>query len=140
MHMYAFYSVSIDCLHVRLHMSPQIACCIGCIVTLVAFVCLFSTVHFQMCPQIACPRGCIITLVAFVLLFSAVHLQVRFQTACIRRSVITLVAFSRLFCAVCLQISLLVILCFILRIFFIDIVLSGLKILKVFFCHSYWSK
>ena len=37
---------------------PQIASLRGCIVTLVAFVCLFSTVCLQMSPQIACPRRC----------------------------------------------------------------------------------
>ena len=35
----------------------------------------FSIVSFQMCPQAVCPRGCIITLDAFVHLFSAVHFQ-----------------------------------------------------------------
>ena len=39
---------------------PQIACQRGCIVTLVAFVWLFSTVCFQMFPQIVCTRGCIL--------------------------------------------------------------------------------
>ena len=43
------------------------------IITQVAFVWLFSTVHFQMCPQIACMRRCIITHVAFVWFFS-VHI------------------------------------------------------------------
>ena len=33
---------------------------------LIAFAWLFSTVGFQMCPQIACLIGCIVTLVAFV--------------------------------------------------------------------------
>ena len=37
-----------------------------CIITLVGFVRLFSTVHFQMCPQIACLRRCKVTLVAFI--------------------------------------------------------------------------
>ena len=44
----------------------------GCIVTLVAFVWLFSTVRSQMSPQIACSRECRNTLVAFVWLFSTV--------------------------------------------------------------------
>ena len=50
-------------------MSPQIAFIRGCIVTLVAFVWLFSTVYFQMFPQIACPRRGIVSLVAFVWFF-----------------------------------------------------------------------
>ena len=39
------------------------------LITQVAFVWLFSTVHFQMYPQIACMRRCIITHVAFVWFF-----------------------------------------------------------------------
>ena len=42
-------------------------------VTLVAFVWLFSAVHFQMCFQSTCISRCKVTLVAFVWLFSAVH-------------------------------------------------------------------
>ena len=42
-------------------MCPQITCLRGCIVTLVAFVWLFSTVRFQMSLQIACLRGCKVT-------------------------------------------------------------------------------
>ena len=42
------------------------SCLRGCILTLVAFVWLFSSVHFQMFSQIACPRKDIFTLVAFV--------------------------------------------------------------------------
>ena len=42
------------------------------IVTLIAFIWLFSTVHFQICPQIICIRGCKVTLIAFVWLFSVV--------------------------------------------------------------------
>ena len=39
-------------------------------------ICLtFSTVHFQMSPQIACRRGCTFTLVALVCLFSTVLFQ-----------------------------------------------------------------
>ena len=33
---------------------------------LVAFVSLFSTVHYQMCPQSTCIRGCVTTQVALV--------------------------------------------------------------------------
>ena len=51
-------------------MSPQTVCPRGCIITLVAFVWLFSTVFIKMVPQSACPNGCIVTLVAFVRLFS----------------------------------------------------------------------
>ena len=47
-------------------MGPQIARLKRSIVTLVAFVCLFSTVHFQMYPQMACTGRCIVTLVAFM--------------------------------------------------------------------------
>ena len=47
-------------------MSHQLTCCRGCIITLVAFFWLFSTVCFQMCPQMACLRRCIVALVAFL--------------------------------------------------------------------------
>ena len=54
-------------------MFPQISCLRrgivalnGCMVTLVAFVLLFSTVHFQMSPQIAFLNGCLVALVAFI--------------------------------------------------------------------------
>ena len=43
-------------------------------VTLISYVCFFSTVYFQMSPQIASLRGCIVALVAFVWLFSTVFL------------------------------------------------------------------
>ena len=71
-----------------------------CIIALVAFVGLFSTVHFQMSPQMACLRGCIITLVAFVWLFSTVHFQMFPQTARVSGCIITQVAMIRLFSAV----------------------------------------
>ena len=45
---------------------PQIACMRKCIVILVAFFLLFSTVRFQLSPQITCMRKCIVTLVAFL--------------------------------------------------------------------------
>ena len=57
-------------------MCPHIACPRWCIVTLVAFVWLFSFGHFQMNSQIACTIGCIVTLVAFVWLFSTVFSNV----------------------------------------------------------------
>ena len=60
---------------VRFQMSPQIVCLKRCIVTLVAFVCLFSIVRFQMCPQMDCLRRCKVTLVGFVWLFSTVCCQ-----------------------------------------------------------------
>ena len=63
------------------------------IVTLLAFVWLFSTVRFQMSPQIACLWGCKVTLVAFVWLFSTVRFQMCSQMACTRRGIVTLVAF-----------------------------------------------
>ena len=50
----------------RFQVGLQERCMHGCIVTLVAFVCLLPTVCFQMSHQIACMRGCIVTLVAFV--------------------------------------------------------------------------
>ena len=81
----------------RSQMFPQVTCLKGCIVTLAAFVCFFSTVCFQMCPQIACLRESIVTLVAFVWLFSAVHSQMCPQIVCISRCIVTLVAFVRLF-------------------------------------------
>ena len=78
-------------------------CSRECIVTLAAFVWLFSTVCFQMCPQIACLKGCKATLVAFVWLFSTVCLQMCPQMACLRGCIITLVAFVWLFSTVCFQ-------------------------------------
>ena len=50
-------------------MCPQMACTRRSVVTMVAFVWLFSTVHFEMCPQNICMKGCKVTLVAFL----AVH-------------------------------------------------------------------
>ena len=70
-----------------------------CIVTLAAFVWLFSAVRFQMCPQSACLRGCIVTLIAFVWLFSTVHFKMTSQAAFHRRCILTLVAFVWLFSA-----------------------------------------
>ena len=40
--------------NVCFQVSPQIAYPVGCVVTLVAFVRLFSTVRFQMSHQITC--------------------------------------------------------------------------------------
>ena len=44
LHLFGFYST------VCSQMSPQITCMRGCIVTLIAYVWLFSIVCFQMCP------------------------------------------------------------------------------------------
>ena len=74
-------------------MSPQMVCPRWCIVTLVTFVLLFSSVRFQMCPQIACLRGCIITLVAFVWLFPTVYFHMSFQMAFVRGRIIALFTF-----------------------------------------------
>ena len=76
-----------------------------CIVTLVAFVWLFSAVCFQMCLQIACVIRRIITFVAFVCFFSAVCYQMSPQIICLRTCVITLATFFWLFSAVCFQMS-----------------------------------
>ena len=61
----------------------------GCIVTLVAFVWLFSTVCNWMSPKFACLRGGIVALVAFVWLFATVGSQIARRRGCI----VTLVAF-----------------------------------------------
>ena len=84
-------------------MCLQIACSNGCIITLVAFVWLFSTVRFQMCPQCAWIRACIVALVAFVWLFSDMDFQMSLQVACIRGCIITLVAFVWIFSTVHFQ-------------------------------------
>ena len=72
---------------------PQIACLRGCIITMVAFVWLYSTMNFQVSPQIACLRGCVITLVAFVWLFTKMCFQMSLQTSNIRWCKVTLIAF-----------------------------------------------
>ena len=91
---------------VCLQMSPQIGCKRRYIITLVAFVCLFSTVRVQMCPQIACIRGCKVTLVAFVWLFSIVCFQMCPQMACLWWCEVTLIAFIWIFSTLCFQICL----------------------------------
>ena len=73
-------------------MCLQIACIKGRIITLVAFVWLFSSVCLQVCFQVACLRGYIFALVAFVWLFSSVNLNVCFQVACSRGYILTLAA------------------------------------------------
>ena len=84
-------------------MSPQNACLSRCIVTLVAFIWLFSTVRFQMYPQNMCMGSCKVTLVAFVWLFSAVCFQMSPQSTCIWWCIVTLVAFVWLFSSVDFQ-------------------------------------
>ena len=78
-------------------MSPQNVCPRRSIITLVAFVGLFSAVCFQMCLQMVCMRGCIITLVAFVWLFSTVRFQMSPQSVCTGACIVTLVALVWLF-------------------------------------------
>ena len=78
---------------VLLQMSPQITCVGRRIVTLVAFIWLFSTVCCQMSPQTVCPSGCIVTVVAFVWLFSTMGFQMSPQISCPRRGKVTLVAY-----------------------------------------------
>ena len=73
-------------------------------ITLVAFVWLYSTVHFQMLSQIACPRRSIVTLVAFVWFFSTVYFQMFLQSTFITGCIITLVAFVRFFSTVRFQV------------------------------------
>ena len=60
------------------------------IVTLVAFVWLFSTVCFQMCPQTVCLKRGKVALVAFVRLFSTMRFQMCLQIACPRRVIVWL--------------------------------------------------
>ena len=88
---------------VRYKMCPQIACLKWGIITLIAFIWFFSTVCFPMCPRITCTRWGIITLVAFVWLFPSVHFQMYPQIACLEGCIITLVAFFGLFSTVCFQ-------------------------------------
>ena len=78
---------------VSFQMSPQMACLRGGIVTLVAFVKLFSTVPFHMCPQRTWMGACKVTLFAFLWLFATVCFQIHTHIACLRGCIITLVAF-----------------------------------------------
>ena len=87
-------------------MCPQMACTSWCKVTLLAFVWLFSTVHFNVCPQSTCITGCKVTLVAFVWLFPTVRFQMCPQIACLRRCKVALVAFVWPFPTVYFQMSL----------------------------------
>ena len=97
----AFSNVSSNCLPGRMQSHIGYISVKGKgIVTLVAFVWLFSSVRFQMCPQIACSIGCKVTLGAFVWFFSTVRFQMFPQSACRRECKVTLVAFIRLFSTV----------------------------------------
>ena len=86
-------------------MRPQITCLGGCILTLVAFVQLFSAVCFQMCPLSPCIIGCKFALVAFVRLFSTVRFHMCLQIPCLNRCKFALVAFVWLFSTVPFQMS-----------------------------------
>ena len=77
--------------NVHFHVFPQRVCPQRCRDTLAAFVSFFSTLHF---PHIAWFRGGIVTLVAFVWLFSTVNFQMSLQIAFLRRFIITLFAFT----------------------------------------------
>ena len=74
--------------------SPQISSLMRrCKITLVAFVCFFSTVYFEMGLQSVCKTGSKFTLTALVWLFSTVCCQMCSQMACLRGCIVTLVAF-----------------------------------------------
>ena len=73
-------------------MLPQIACLRRGIVTLVAFVWLFSTVNRQMFLKIASYNGGEIAMDAFVWIFSTVCCQMCPQTARLSRDEVTAVA------------------------------------------------
>ena len=77
-------------------MSPQIAGLCGCIITLVAFVWLFPTVHYQMCLQSVCPRRGKVTLVPFVWLFSTVRLKMFLRRCKVTLHPLTKCLFRRL--------------------------------------------
>ena len=72
---------------------PQTACIKRCIVTTVALIWLYSTVHFQMLFQTACVYRGKVTMVAHIWLHSTVYFQVLFQTACVYRGIVTMVTF-----------------------------------------------
>ena len=73
---------------VHFHMSPQTECMKRGIVTSVAFVWLFSTVRFIMSPQNACLRRGIFTLLAFVWFFSTVRFYMCPQNVCLSRGIV----------------------------------------------------
>ena len=85
-------------------MYPQLACLRGCKITQVAFVWLFSTVHFQMPLQMTGFDGCKVTLVAFVIFFS-MGFQMRPHRTWINACIVALVTFVWLFSTVCFQMA-----------------------------------
>ena len=78
-------------------MSSQIACQNRCIVTLVAFEWLVSSVSFQMFSQIVWVNICEVALVAYERFFSRVSFQMSSHIACQNRCIVALVAFQWLF-------------------------------------------
>ena len=82
---------------------PWWRCSLKYLITLVAFVWLFSTVCFQMCPQMACLRRGIVALVTFVCFFSTVCFHMSHQSACLNGCKVALVTFVFLFSTVCFQ-------------------------------------
>ena len=60
-------------------MFPKTACRRRCIITLAAYVWLFSSVCFQITLQVACLIWCKVTLVAFVWVLSTVRLKMFFK-------------------------------------------------------------
>ena len=79
------------------HLRPQIACLRWCIVTLVAFVSLFSCVRFQMSPHMAFLRWFIVALATFVWLFSTVAFKMSPEMAFRRSSIVTWLHFFHFF-------------------------------------------
>ena len=80
-----------------LHMRPQIACLRWCIITLVAFVSLFSSVRFQMSPHMAFLRWFIVALATFVWLFSTVAFKMSPEMAFRRSSIVIWLHFFHFF-------------------------------------------
>ena len=91
-HTVRFYFLT---LFANLNFLNFIACAIvQCMIILVAFIWLFSTVCFQMCSQMACRlRGSIVTLIAFIWLFATMCSQMNPQITSTRRYLVTLIAF-----------------------------------------------
>ena len=102
-----------NCMHARMHSHTVFICltffrhfflqmcfqtdfCCWGILTLIAFVLLFSIMYFQMCPQIGFPRKWEVTLIAFVWPLSAVHFQMVLQTGWISGGMIKMCTFMRL--------------------------------------------
>ena len=74
-------------------MCPQVPCMWKCIITLIAFVWLFSTMCIQMGLQITRMKGCKAAFLAFVWFFSHVFFQMSLQIAWPRRHIVALIAF-----------------------------------------------